>query len=763
MHSDWTGSSSSDVVLRCYAPPLLSEPYRHVVSGWGTARDKLSRRLGFVETLLRYLVAIYSAELEEPKVGPYRILLERLEKPSLGMWWNAAEGLARAVAVKKDAVAPELAGILVDTFGGTKPSPTPVARKLKQLIELRNLAAHLEGATMPSEEQAIELLAEIRGPLRTVLHGLSPLRCFPLLCVEDIRPPAWTKVLRFSPSGVDCFEVPAIQLLLDKRQVFLASMNGDVLCLDPWLRLEERVGSCRAVLRNPRHKDDMKALKAKLPRSGGVVRGVYSPTTCEKLIGASPSAGTPEIPGYSIDGLLGRGGAGSVWMGRPDQHTSTERVAIKVLHRANVADAQSRERLKREYGFLANRPHPAVVGARDFGESPSDGPFLVMEYIQGMDLESKLQVAPFEPDEASRVVTEVLDALAGAHAHGDVHRDLKPANLILDPRGNVRVIDFGIAAVAGATRLTQTLHAVGTRDYMAPEQLSGGTVDARTDIYALGRTLEDLVKGSGGAGSLPPGLVAVVRRATQALPEDRFQNAQEMKAALEQRHREQWGGAPVMERDRLNDSFAVRQAREPLGEQAWLFEGVRLATAEPVGLLVAAGSAAAMLFAAHAEATKDRRHELDYVGLFQTAEAGGNRYPFLVFDGISELDRRVEAVLGEARFCMLTGRARRVLPAPPPVAPAPPPPVPEEPPVAVAPPPQAPPPEALPVVDAKKAGKKVNVAPTAAILGVLAGGAVAGLAGAIGGAVVGGQIAKSRKKAAKVRKAAARKKPPRRT
>jgi tRNA A-37 threonylcarbamoyl transferase component Bud32 len=760
MHSDWTGSSSSDVVLRCYAPPLLSEPYRHVVSGWGSARDKLSRRLGFLETLLRYLVAIYGAELDEPESGPYRVLQKQLAKPSLGVWWNAADSLARAVAVKKNAVAPELAEILVDTFGGTRPSPTPVSRKLRQLIEVRNLSAHLEGAIMPSEDEASSLLAEIRGPLRTVLHGLSPLRGYPLLAIEDIKAPAWTKVLRFTPAGIDCFELGATRLAMDKRQVFLVSKRGDVLCLDPWLRLEERAGTCRAVLRNPRHKEDLKVLESHLPRQGAVLRGVYSPTNAERLRGASPSAGQPQIPGYAIDGLLGRGGAGSVWMARAEQMTSTERVAVKVLHRASVADSQARERLKREYDFLARRPHPAVVGARDWGESDSDGPYLVMEYIQGMDLESKLRVAPLDPDEAARIVMEVLDALAATHAHGQVHRDIKPANLILDPQGHVRLIDFGIAAAPGVTRLTRTLQAVGTRDYMAPEQLSGAEADARTDLYALGRTLEDLVRGIGAVEErpkLPPGLVAVVRKATQDKPSDRFQTALEMKAALQERHQASWGGAPVMERDRLNDSFGLVSAMGRLAEQAWLFEG-RMDTGEPVGLLLATGGAAAMLYAAHAEVTKELRHRLDYLGLFQTADAGGNRYPFIVFSGITNLEERVGELLGDGRYSMLTGRARRVLPpvAPPPPAPAPgPAPEPTPEPVVDEPAPvvEPDPPALLDGGGPRKEKKKA--VPTAAVIGVLAGGALAGVAGAIGGAVVGSQIAKQRKQAAKAKRGGA--------
>ncbi|MFH1469679.1 MAG: serine/threonine-protein kinase [Pseudomonadota bacterium] len=774
MHADWTGSSSSDVVLRCYAPPLLSEPYRNVVSGWGNARDKLSRRLGFLETLLRYMVAIYSADSGEVHVGAYEALLGRLAKPTLGVWFNAAEGLARAVVTRPGAVAPDLAGILWDTFAGQRPSRTAVARNLKKLIEVRNLTAHTAGSTFPSEEGAVETLEEIREPLRAVLHGLSPLRAHPLLCVEEYPTHGLAKVLRFSPAGIDTFEVACPPLAIERREPFLVSATGDVLRLGPWLRISDQEGLCSALLCNPRHDGDLATLRERLPRHDAVLRGVFSDGAPGRLRDFTSAAGAPEIPGYDVDGPLGRGGAGSVWLARAKQSTSTERVAVKVLHRANIGDAQARARLHREYQFLASQPHPAVVGARDFGESSTAGPFLVMEYVQGMDLESMLREAPLEPDQAAHVVMEVLDALTGPHAQGHVHRDLKPANLILDARGHVRIIDFGIAAVAGATRLTRTLQAVGTRDYMAPEQLSGGTVDPRTDLYALGRTLEDLVRGGGqqeGCQALPPGLVAVVRRATQALAEDRFQNAQEMKLALQQRHRARWGGAPVMERDRLNDSFAVWEARGHWGEQAWLFHGVRVATGEPVGLLVAElGSAGALLYAAHHDITREQRHELDYAGIHHTAPSAGMSYPFAVFDGIEKLDARVEAWLGGGRFGMLTGQVRRApLPTPaakpaPVAEPAPTPTVPSPSPApAVR---EGPVPASAPTFEAaagKAAGKAAAKAgggfPTAAILGVLAGGAVAGVAGALGGAVIGSQIAKGRKQAAAKGKAAQEKEP----
>ncbi len=768
MSSEWTGSSSSDVVLRCYAPPLLSEPYRHVVSGWGSARDKLSRRLGFIETLLRYLVAVYSAELGDTDESQYRTLLDRLHKPTLGMWWNAAYCLAKRVAVKPDAVAPELAGILVDTFMSRSPSKSMAAKKLENLIQVRNVAAHLDGATMPSEDEAEALLREIRVPLSTVLHGLSALQHYPLLCIDGIEPPLGTKVLRFTASGVDDFEVQAKQLMLKNRQVFLVSRAGDALCLDPWLRLEQRDGRCRVVLRNPRHKDDLKLLREQLPRVDAVVRGVFEPKVVEKLRGVSPDVGQPEIPGYSIDGLLGSGGAGSVWLARSEKQTSTERVALKVLHRSNIRSTQARQRLKREAEFLASQPHPSVVGFREFDHSPSNGPYLAMEYIQGMDLESRRQLGPIEPDEAARFVMEVLDGLEAAHADGHVHRDLKPSNLILDPRGRVRIIDFGIAAVAGATRITRTVDKVGTLDYMAPEQHDSAEVDARADIYSLGRVLEDLVRGGGGAeerGTLPPGLVAVVRRATQLQPEDRFQSVMEMKQALQERHRARWGGAPVMERDRLNDSFGVLRLRQQLGEQAWIFDGHSVATGDEFGLLVGAGGAAALLYAGDAAAPKDLRRGLEYVGLFKTAPLAGNSYPFLVFEGAHRLEERAARLLGEEFFALLTGRPAPPAAHPPPATPEPEPspaPEPQPKPKAQAgprpePAAEAPPPprQDEPVVDAiKDARKKKNTAPNAALIGVLAGGAVAGLAGAIGGAVLGSQIAKSRKNAAKARKKA---------
>jgi hypothetical protein len=761
MHMDWTGSSSSDVVLRCYAPPLLSEPYRHVVSGWGRPTEQLSRRLGFVEILLRYLVAVYSAELGEgERCGSYSRLLEGVERASLGSWWAAAFALAKRVSERPDAVAPDLAGIFVDTFGGSKPSRSPAARMLQKLIEVRNVAVHSEGMSWPSDEEAQQLMDEIREPLRKVLHNLSALRGHPLLCIEDYPSPYLAKVLRFSPAGVDSFELPVIKPDIQKREPFLLSRGGDALMLGPWLRVETRESGCRAVLRNPRHDKDLKILRERLPRHDAVLRGIFSLPNAERLLGAFPGGGAPVIPGYEIDGPLGRGGAGSVWLARETRSTSTERVAIKVLHRAQLDDAQARERLIHEYRFLASRPHPAVVGARDQGESDSHGPFLVMEYIKGMDLESKLRQAPFDPDDAARIVSEVLDALADPHLQGHVHRDLKPANLILDPQGNVRIIDFGIAMVAGATRLTRTMQAVGTRDYMAPEQLAGGVVDGRTDIYALGRTLEDLVRGLVAGEerpALPPGILAVVRRATQEHPRDRFQTVKEMRVALDERGRIRWGGAPVLDHDQLSHNFGVRAARARFGDQAWLFEGLRLANGAPVGLLLATGGAGALLYAADAEIEREQRRALDYAGLYRTAEAGGHSFPFLVFEGLEELEDRIGELLGDSRYTMLTGKARRVLPkrtkAPP--APAPPPPQQASP---VVPPPTLPAGQggeraasAELVAQKDKDASDKTAKTAAAVIGVVAGGALAGLAGAIGGAVVGQQIAKSRKKSAKAR------------
>src|SRR3954468_21320231 len=172
------------------------------------------------------------------------------------------------------------------------------------------------------------------------------------------------------------------------------------------------------------------------------------------------------------------------------------RVAVKVMHPALAEDPEFVARFNREARAAAGLNHPDVVSVYDQGTD--DGhPFLVMEYVPGHTLRSVLRERlRLSPGEALAVMDHVLAALAAAHAAGLVHRDVKPENVLVTPDGRVKVADFGLArAAAGATVTAATGPIIGTAAYLAPEQVRDGTSDARSDVYAAGVMLFELLTG----------------------------------------------------------------------------------------------------------------------------------------------------------------------------------------------------------------------------------------------------------------------------
>ena len=190
---------------------------------------------------------------------------------------------------------------------------------------------------------------------------------------------------------------------------------------------------------------------------------------------------------FELEERIGTGGMGEVFRARDP--ISGEVVAVKV-----IADKTSHHttRFAREIKLLAELSHPGIVRYISHGETPSGELFLVMEWLDGEVLEARLRRGPLPMHEAVTLVTRVAEALGAAHAHGIVHHDLKPSNLLL-PGGRVdqaKVLDFGIAQREGRTQLTRTGATIGTPGYMAPEQArTGGQIDARADVFALGCVL----------------------------------------------------------------------------------------------------------------------------------------------------------------------------------------------------------------------------------------------------------------------------------
>jgi len=183
-----------------------------------------------------------------------------------------------------------------------------------------------------------------------------------------------------------------------------------------------------------------------------------------------------------------------------DQHLERE-VAIKVLHPQAIPDEKSRKLLHKEANALSKLNHPHIATIYDF-DSQQGVDFLVMEYVRGQALSAKLTGGALCEREVAALGMQIAQALEEAHEQGIIHRDLKPANIAITAKGQVKVLDFGLAKLFDPARgelkaetLTQSVddsHLIGTVPYMAPEQVSGEHVDARTDIYALGAALYEM-------------------------------------------------------------------------------------------------------------------------------------------------------------------------------------------------------------------------------------------------------------------------------
>ncbi len=187
------------------------------------------------------------------------------------------------------------------------------------------------------------------------------------------------------------------------------------------------------------------------------------------------------------------------------QDTKLERrVAIKLLPAKSLDDIHARKRLLREARAAATLDHPNICSIYEVNDT-GDSPFIVMQYVEGKTLFSKLQEAPLTPEEVIDVGIQIAEALAEAHERGVIHRDIKPHNVIITPRGQAKVLDFGLARIAQTaevdaeaktdTQLTGEGYIVGTVAYMSPEQLKAMPIDARSDLFSLGATLYECATG----------------------------------------------------------------------------------------------------------------------------------------------------------------------------------------------------------------------------------------------------------------------------
>ncbi|MGE5243560.1 MAG: protein kinase domain-containing protein [Betaproteobacteria bacterium] len=240
------------------------------------------------------------------------------------------------------------------------------------------------------------------------------------------------------------------------------------------------------------------------------------------LPGATGLAGQT-VGAYALVSQIGQGGMGSVWLARRSDGRFERRVAVKYLNIAFMGRGE--ERFKREGSILAHLAHPHIAGLIDAGVSSAGQPYLVLEYVEGDQIDSYCDRHRLDVEARVRLFLDVLVAVAHAHANLIVHRDLKPSNVLVRNDGQVKLLDFGIAKLlegegeaGAATLLTVEGGRAMTPQYAAPEQVTGGEVTTATDVYALGVLLYVLLTGQHPAGSGPYTPAALVKAIVDTEP-----------------------------------------------------------------------------------------------------------------------------------------------------------------------------------------------------------------------------------------------------
>ncbi|MEW5876062.1 MAG: serine/threonine-protein kinase, partial [Candidatus Zixiibacteriota bacterium] len=256
---------------------------------------------------------------------------------------------------------------------------------------------------------------------------------------------------------------------------------------------------------------------------------------------------------YKIISKLGSGGMGEVYLA--EDTTLDRKVALKFLPEALSQNPEARERLLREAKAASKLNHSNIVTVHAVGRD-ADRDFIAMEYVDGRPLDEYLGEKKRSTDELLRIAVQMARALEHAHAAGIIHRDLKPANIFIDREDRVRILDFGLASLPGARKLTQTGSTVGTIAYMAPEQVQGREADERSDLFSFGILLYEMLAGRPPFGGdhhaaimysilndtpaplspirpdIHPGIEALVIRVLEKEPAHRYQSARDILADL---------------------------------------------------------------------------------------------------------------------------------------------------------------------------------------------------------------------------------------
>ena len=630
-----TDSNSTELTILTHAPQMVARAFDGARSTLGDSRDRLRRKLAFVDSLLRYLFAVLAAEnagLGLPLPEGCTSLVNRLATPSWGDWSKAIEAFARRILEsEREPVAPEFPSLVIKTEESGNLVRSPFFDHLLGLIDLRNEVAHDDGSVFCTEGKAGQHLQEKVNPaLQQVAAGLRVFAKRPLLYIDGSRDlldgdvvSTFLRLVGEKPEQQECrcAAKPAIR----ERYPFLLNETGAVLYLSPFIMVE---GAAVSGVPAPRlidgwsdqshqptydfpdgqRRQPLAASTEGMPNSPRALlslpaktfrrEAVIDPDTAKVVASAHRMPVHVTIPGLEIDEErpLGTGASGTVYRARwaPGGGAPKEWLAVKVLRGTFLADVQ-RVRLEAEYNVLKTIQHECLPRVHHFGYDPL--PYFVMEKVDGTSLQARIDRRPLPLETVVWLAQKILDVLELVHSQGVIHRDLKPSNIMITEDDTaLKVIDFGIALTNQDRRVTGSLELVGTHGYAAPEQFARGSVDHRADLYSLGRVLQAALVGNqeGRVDAIPEGMQAIIFQATQPNPDHRFASAAEMRAALDERQAGNWKGVPVQGNSPLDANHHLLDLKHSI-DDVWVFDAIEVPTKRRQAVALAVKPAARQL------------------------------------------------------------------------------------------------------------------------------------------------------------------------
>ncbi len=264
------------------------------------------------------------------------------------------------------------------------------------------------------------------------------------------------------------------------------------------------------------------------------------------------------ISHYRILEKLGKGGMGEVYKAEDTKLKRT--VALKFLPAAFSFDEETKKRFVYEAQSASALDHPNICTIYEIGETEDSQSFIAMAYYEGETLKSKIEKGAITPDKAVKIFLQIAEGLSKAHNKGIIHRDIKPANIFINEEGIVKILDFGLAKSSGRTQLTQMGSTVGTISYMSPEQARGEEVDQRTDIWALGVVIYEMLIGTlpfnadydqaviysilneePDLNKVPSELQSILQKTITKSPNDRYQKIDELISDIEAKQNKKTG------------------------------------------------------------------------------------------------------------------------------------------------------------------------------------------------------------------------------